>query len=49
MNGQTPAGDVSNAPKFGDEPGFWRKGKVRIGKDFDAEHPEVIRLFEQGE
>ena len=28
--------------------GAWR-GKVRIGKDFDAEHPEVIRLFEQGE
>jgi len=28
--------------------GAW-KGKVRIWKDFDAEHPEVIRLFEQGE
>jgi prevent-host-death family protein len=27
--------------------GVW-KGKVRIGKDFDAEQPEVIRLFEQG-
>jgi len=27
--------------------GAWR-GKVRIGKDFDAEDPDVIRLFEQG-
>jgi prevent-host-death family protein len=27
--------------------GAWR-GKVRIGKNFDAEQPEVIRLFEQG-
>ena len=28
--------------------GAWR-GKVRIGKDFDAESPQVIRLFEEGE
>ena len=28
--------------------GAW-KGKVRIGKDFDAEHPEVIQLFGRGE
>jgi prevent-host-death family protein len=28
--------------------GAWR-GKVRIARDFDAEHPEIIRLFEQGE
>jgi prevent-host-death family protein len=27
--------------------GAW-KGKVRIGKDFNAEHPEIIRFFEQG-
>ena len=28
--------------------GAW-KGKVRTGKDFDAEHPEVIQLFGRGE
>jgi prevent-host-death family protein len=27
--------------------GAWR-GKVRIGKDFDAESPEATQLFEQG-
>jgi prevent-host-death family protein len=27
--------------------GAWR-GKVRIGKDFDAENPQLIRLFAQG-
>jgi prevent-host-death family protein len=28
--------------------GAW-KGKVRIAKDFDAETPELIRLFERGQ
>jgi hypothetical protein len=28
--------------------GAW-SGKVRIGKDFDAESPELTRLFDPGE